>query len=255
MLGAGNLLPWNAFITSVDFFGNLYPTRHVEKVFFVAYMSSSIVVLIFVLSRGGWSKKLIYRLRMNWGFSMFVLSSMVPPTIDWLGRPKEAYAVTVASVVLCGLADGLIGGSLIGSAGKLPKEYIQAVFAGTASSGVLVSILRITTKASLPQTPQGLRISAHLYFIVTEIILMCCTVCCDFLYKLPIMEQHFKLLPVDDSLTCRPTFWGVARKIPWPIFGILSIYIVTLSVFPGFLAESLASKLLKDWYPFLLITV
>lgn len=69
------------------------------------------------------------------------------------------------------------------------------------------------------------------------------------------MEQHFKLLPVDDSLTCRPTFWGVARKIPWPIFGILSIYIVTLSVFPGFLAESLASKLLKDWYPFLLITV
>ncbi|KAF2318057.1 hypothetical protein GH714_041389 [Hevea brasiliensis] len=220
LLGAGNLLPWNAFITAVDYFGNLYPTRHVEKVFSVAYMSSSVVVLILVISRGGWSKKLTYRLRMNLGFSMFVLSSMVPPTIDWFGRPKGAYGVTVASVVVCGLADGLIGGSLIGSAGKLPKGYMQAVFAGTASSGVLVSILRIITKASLPQTP-----------------------------------KHFTLLPNDDSLTSRPTFWAVARKIRWPVFGILIIYVVTLSIFPGFIAESLASKLLEDWYPVLLITV
>ncbi|KAJ9163094.1 hypothetical protein P3X46_022802 [Hevea brasiliensis] len=255
LLGAGNLLPWNAFITAVDYFGNLYPTRHVEKVFSVAYMSSSVVVLILVISRGGWSKKLTYRLRMNLGFSMFVLSSMVPPTIDWFGRPKGAYGVTVASVVVCGLADGLIGGSLIGSAGKLPKGYMQAVFAGTASSGVLVSILRIITKASLPQTPQGLRTSAHFYFIVSTIILMCCTLCCNFLYKLPVMEQHFTLLPNDDSLTSRPTFWAVARKIRWPVFGILIIYVVTLSIFPGFIAESLASKLLEDWYPVLLITV
>jgi equilibrative nucleoside transporter 1/2/3 len=43
--------------------------------------------------------------------------------------------MTVAAVVICGLADGIVGGSLIGSAGKLPKQYMQAVFAGTASSG------------------------------------------------------------------------------------------------------------------------
>ncbi|GKA02869.1 retrotransposon protein, putative, ty1-copia subclass, partial [Tanacetum coccineum] len=43
----------------------------------------------------------------------------------------------VASVVICGLADGLIDGSLIGSAGKLPKEYMQAIFAGIASSACL----------------------------------------------------------------------------------------------------------------------
>lgn len=30
---------------------------------------------------------------------------------------------------------------------------------------------------------------------------------------------------------------------------------MTLSIFPGFIAENLESKILKDWYPILLITV
>ncbi|KAM3714113.1 hypothetical protein ACB098_01G310200 [Castanea mollissima] len=82
---------------------------------------------------------------------------------------------------------------------------MQAVFAGTASSGVLVSILRIMTKASFPQTPKGLRTSAHFYFIVGTIILICCILSCNLLYKLPVMQQHYKLLQVD-HLCSRPKF-------------------------------------------------
>ncbi|KAL9377170.1 hypothetical protein Peur_031290 [Populus x canadensis] len=67
------------------------------------------------------------------------------------------------------------------------------------------------------------------------------------------MEQRYKLAP-DDSLFPKPKFRAVARKIRWPDFGVLMIYIVTLSIFPGFIAEDLSSKLLKDWYPVLLIT-
>ncbi|KAJ0090512.1 hypothetical protein Patl1_13077 [Pistacia atlantica] len=259
LLGAGNLLPWNVFITAVDYFGSLYPARHVEKVFSVAYMTSSLLVLVLVVSRGGWSSKLNYGLRMNLGLSMFVLSLVVPPIIDraWSDSGTNgAYGVTVASVVICGLADGLIGGSLIGSAGKLPKEYMQAVFAGTASSGVLVSILRIVTKASLPQTSHGLRTSAHFYFIVSTVVMLCCCLGCYLLNKLPIMQHHYGLHSVsDDPLSSRQKFWTVARKIQWPAFGVLLTYIVTLSIFPGFIAENLESKLLQDWYPVLLITV
>ncbi|XVF48080.1 hypothetical protein PTKIN_Ptkin03bG0162300 [Pterospermum kingtungense] len=261
LLGAGNLLPWNAFITAVDYFGYLYPAKHVEKVFSVGYMSSSVLVLVVLMSSGCWSRKWTHRFRMNLGFSMFILSLMVAPTIDWAchsswskGKQNAAYFVTVAAVVICGLADGLIGGSLIGSAGKLPKQYMQAIFAGTASSGVLVSILRIITKASLPQTPQGLRASAHFYFIVSTTILLCCMLCCNLLYKLPVMQQHYRLLE-DDPFCSRPQFWSVARKLRWPTLGIFMIYVVTLSIFPGFIADSLESKLLRDWYPVLLITM
>ncbi|KAK8981320.1 hypothetical protein V6N11_059993 [Hibiscus sabdariffa] len=104
LLGAGNLLPRNAFITAVDYFGYLYPAKHVEKVFSVGYMSSSVLVLVVMMS--------------------------------------SAYFVTVAAVVICSSADGLIAGCLIGSAGKLPKQYMQAIFAGTASSGNTILMTR-----------------------------------------------------------------------------------------------------------------
>ncbi|XP_022755140.1 equilibrative nucleotide transporter 8-like [Durio zibethinus] len=261
LLGAGNLLPWNAFITAVDYFGYLYPDKHVEKVFSVGYMSSSLLVLVVMMSSGCCSRMFTHRFRMNMGFSMFILSLMVAPTIDWAWhsswskeRQDTTYFVTVAAVVICGLADGLIAGSLIGSAGKLPKQYMQAIFAGTASSGVLVSILRIITKASLPQTPQGLRASAHFYFIVSTTILLCCVLCSNLLYKLPVMQQHYRLHG-DDIFCSRTQFWTVARKVCWPALGILMIYVVTLSIFPGFIAENLESKLLQEWYPVLLITL
>ncbi|XP_021899277.1 equilibrative nucleotide transporter 8 [Carica papaya] len=258
LLGAGNLLPWNAFITAVDYFGSLYPSRHVEKVFSVAYLTSSVLLLLVMMSCG---RKLIsYRLRMNLGFSMFILSLMVPPAMDWASRNCRldgGFFLTVASVVICGVADGLIGGTLGGSAANLPKHYMQAVFAGTASSGVVVSILRIITKASLPQTPQGLRTSAHFYFIVTTTILLCCILCSNFLYKLPVMQQHYRQVSHahHTSSSTMPELWAVARKIKSPIVGILTIYVVTLSIFPGFIAEEMKSRLLQDWYPILLITV
>ncbi|KAB2076772.1 hypothetical protein ES319_A06G061800v1, partial [Gossypium barbadense] len=69
---------------------------------------------------------------------------------------------------------------------------------------LLVCILRIITKISLPQTPQDLQVSAHFYFILK-------------------------------------------RKVCWQAFGILMIYIVTLPIFPGFVAENMESKLIRDF--------
>ncbi|XP_010535863.1 PREDICTED: equilibrative nucleotide transporter 8 [Tarenaya hassleriana] len=260
LLGAGSLVPWNSLITAVDYFGYLYPEKHVEKTFTVAYMSCSVLVLFVMMSCGFCTTRLSYRLRMNLGFAMFIASVMASPIIDWTWKKGErdenvSYILTVGSVVLCGLADGLVGGSLIGSAGKLPKQYMQAVFAGTASSGVIVSVLRITTKASLPQTPQGLRASAHFYFIVSSTILFCCFLCNNLLYKLPVMQHHNKLLFRDEPLCSTTRIWEVGKKIRWPASAITMIYTVTLSIFPGFIAENLKSRLLQSWYPIMLITV
>lgn len=139
LLGAGNVLPWNALITAVDYFDYLYPSKHVEKAFSIAYMSSSLLVLLLMMSLT--RKEIGFRARLNMGFSMFAMCLMVNPIMDWTrwkkDTPTDRYAATIVSVVLCGLADGLVGGSLIGSAGKLPNQYMQAVFAGTACSGKL----------------------------------------------------------------------------------------------------------------------
>lgn len=69
------------------------------------------------------------------------------------------------------------------------------------------------------------------------------------------MQQHYTHL-VQDFLPCsRHKLRDVARTIKCPAFGIFAIYTVTLSIFPGFLAENLESSVFKDWYPILLITI
>ena len=43
LLGAAMLLPWNVYITAVDYFGLLFPDEHIDRVFSVVYMSVNIV--------------------------------------------------------------------------------------------------------------------------------------------------------------------------------------------------------------------
>eukprot|EP01018_Ginkgo_biloba_P010708 Gb_12127 [translate_table: standard] len=145
---------------------------------------------------------------------------------------------------------------------------------------VLVSILRILTKAALPQNAHGLRMSANLYFIVGTVIMALCLVCYNMSNRLPVIQYYngmkkqtkeSTLTLGNDSLSIQtdgisselydapekiqgPVFWHVWRKIRWLGFGILLIYVITLSIFPGYLTEDVHSRLLKDWYPILLIT-
>lgn len=85
---------------------------------------------------------------------------------------------------------------------------------------------------------------------------MCCIVCCNLLGKLPVMQQHFKFLQDDPSTsTSRLKLQDTVRKVKLPAFGILMIYAITLSIFPGFIAENLKSSFFRDWYPILLIAV
>ena len=79
-------------------------------------------------------------------------------------------------VAACGAADGAAQGALFGEAAALDPRYTQALVAGTAISGVVVSFLRISTKAILPDTPQGLRASANLYFFLAALTCAGCVV-------------------------------------------------------------------------------
>ncbi|KAF2594542.1 hypothetical protein F2Q70_00045193 [Brassica cretica] len=78
--------------------------------------------------------------------------------------------------------------------------------------GVLVSLLRILTKAVYPQDPDGLRKCVNLYFAVGIVVM-------------------------------------IVMRIKSHGFGSFSnlIYIVTLSIFPGYITEDVHSELLGDW--------
>ncbi|KAK3223297.1 hypothetical protein Dsin_010322 [Dipteronia sinensis] len=176
----------------------------------------------------------------------------------------DGFYVTVGAVALSGLADALVQGGLIGAAGELPDRYMQAIVAGTGCSGVLVSVLRILTKAVYPQDAHGLRKSANLYFGVGIVVMAICIVLYNVAHRLPIIKYHHDLKiqavneekEVEGSLTgavWRSNACDILGRVKWYGFGVFLIYIVTLSIFPGYITEDVSSLVLKDWYGIILI--
>lgn len=265
-LGTGYLLPWNAFITAVDYFSYLYPDASVDRVFSVAYMVVGVISLLFIVFYAHKSDSYI---RINVGLALFVVSLLVVPIMDVVyikGRVGiyDGFYVTTAAVALSGIADALVQGGIIGAAGQLPDRYMQAVVAGTAASGVLVSFLRIFTKAVYPQDTSGLRQSAILYFIVSIVVMIICVVFYNVAHRLPVIKYYNDLKKqakneqeekgVLTGALWRSALFDIVGRIKWYGFGILIIYVVTLSIFPGYITEDVHSQTLKDWYPILLLT-
>lgn len=267
-LGVGFLLPWNAFITAVDYFSYLYPDVAVDRIFAVVYMVVGLVFILVIIVF--FAHKYNACIRINLGLSLFVITLLVVPIMDLVyikGRVGlyTGFDVTAVAVALSGLADALMQGGLIGVAGELPERYMQAVIAGTGGSGVLVSFLRILTKAVYPQDPDGLRKSANLYFAVGIVVMVICSLFYNVAHRLPVMKYYddLKTQVLNEekrakvSLTgsvWRKTLWDIVGRVKSYGFGIVLIYIVTLSIFPGFITEDVHSETLKDWYPVLLIT-
>jgi len=137
-LGVGFLLPWNAFITAVDYFSYLYPSTAVDRIFAVIYMLVALVCLFVIVVF--YAHKSLASFRINLGLLLFVIALLVVPVLDlvYVKGQVGLYAgfdVTSAAVALSGLGDALMQGGLIGVAGEMPERYMQAVVAGTAGSG------------------------------------------------------------------------------------------------------------------------
>ncbi|XP_047963592.1 equilibrative nucleotide transporter 1 [Salvia hispanica] len=265
-LGAGYLLPWNAFITAVDYFSFLYPDASVDRVFAVVYMLLGLASVLIAIAFAHKSNAFV---RINAGYALFLLSLVVVPLMDvWYVEGRVgvygAYYVTVGVVGLCGVADGLVQGGVVGNAGELPERYMQAVVAGTAASGVLVSLLRVLTKAIYPQDASGLRKSANLYFIFSIVVMILNIIFYNVAHKLPVIKYYNDLKKVaaneekeqKGELTgklWRSTLWEIVGTVKWYGYGIMVIYVVTLCIFPGSITEDVHSDILKDWFPIVLI--
>lgn len=207
--------------------------------------------------------------RINIGLCLFVVSLLVVPVMDVFYVKGQVgvyvgFYVSVGAVGLAGVADALVQGGVIGAAGEMPERYMQAVVAGTAASGVLISILRIFTKAVYSQDEIGLRKSANLYFIVSIAVMIICIVLHNIAHRLPVIKHYndLKIQAVNNEkeekgvlaeAIWQSTLWDVVGTVKWYGIGTIVLYVVTLAIFPGYITEDVHSQVLKDWYPIILI--
>lgn len=48
-LGIGILAPWNAFIAAADYFSGVFPGRHMDRAFTLAYLPTCLLLLLIML--------------------------------------------------------------------------------------------------------------------------------------------------------------------------------------------------------------
>jgi equilibrative nucleoside transporter 1/2/3 len=123
--------------------------------------------------------------------------------------------------------------------------------------------MRVITKASYPHDTYGLRQSAILYFVVGIMVMIICIVCYNVAYRLPVVVYYKNLKRraqksevgggMTGSAAWRSTLWSIVGTVKWYGVGVVLIYGVTMSIFPGFITENVHSEALKDWYPIMLI--
>ena len=133
----------------MDYFGSesMYPDAHVDRLFGVLYFIPNLCALPLVLRFG---HVVSPRWRVRVGYFAFLVALVA-----------QALVVGLAPLCLCvaltGVADALAQGSLFGVVAPMPERYTQALMGGTSVAGLVVSLLRLVTKAAFPANDSGLR--------------------------------------------------------------------------------------------------
>ncbi|XP_076950251.1 equilibrative nucleotide transporter 3-like [Bidens hawaiensis] len=159
--------------------------------------------------------------------------------------------------------------------------YLQSFFAGLAASGVLTSGLRLITRAAFEKSSHGLRKGAMLFLAITTFFEFLCILLYAIVFaKLPIVKhyrakaaregsktvasdlaaagiqtEHNGTDDIDAKLTSRLSNKELLYKNIDYALDLFLIYVLSLSIFPGFLYENTGSHQLGSWYPLVLVAI
>ncbi|XP_012587257.1 PREDICTED: equilibrative nucleoside transporter 4 isoform X2 [Condylura cristata] len=168
LAGVGFLLPYNSFITDVDYLHHKYPGTSIVFDMSLTYI---LVALAAVLLNNALVERLSLHTRITAASAMCGCSSsletrLTPSTwLPWAPWPSAAQQ-----------------SSFYGYTGMLPKRYTQGVMTGESTAGVMISLSRILTKLLLPDE----RASTLIFFLVSVGLELLC-----FLLHLVVRRSRF----------------------------------------------------------------
>ncbi|XP_052479335.1 equilibrative nucleotide transporter 3 isoform X3 [Gossypium raimondii] len=179
-----------------------------------------------------------------------------------------------AIVAFFGVADACVQGGIVGDLSFMLPDFIQSFFAGLAASGALTSALRLITKAAFEMSNNGLRKGAMLFLAISTLFEFLCVLLYTYFFpKLPIVKYFRSKAALEGSKTVQADLAaaGIQTKddhheqnerlsnkqlfiqnIDYAL-DLFLIYVLTLSIFPGFLYENTGEHKLGTWYPLVLI--
>ncbi|GFP88942.1 equilibrative nucleotide transporter 3 [Phtheirospermum japonicum] len=280
-LGLGSLVSWNSMLTIGDYYYDLFPRYHPARVLTLVYQPFALTTIAILACN---EAKIDTRKRNLFGYVLFCLSTFGLLMIDLATSGKGGlgnYIGICVFVAAFGVADAFVQGGMVGDLAFMCPEFMQSFFAGLAASGALTSAMRLITKAAFDKTNNGLRKGAMLFLAISTFFEFICI----FLYalvfgKLPIVK-HFRkkaategsktvssdlvaagiqisdseTVKVEDAKHARLSNKALLRQNIDYALDLYLIYVLTLSIFPGFLYENTGTHQLGTWYAVVLIAM
>ncbi|XP_012991465.1 equilibrative nucleoside transporter 4 isoform X3 [Esox lucius] len=170
LAGVGFLLPYNSFITDVDYLHHKFKGTSIvfdmNLVYIIVALASAILNNILM-------ERLSLHTRITVGY-LFALGPLVFVAVFdvWLEcfTNRQAYILNLVSVGVVAFGCTVQQSSFYGYMGMLPKRYTQGVMTGESTAGVIISLSRIFTKLLISHE----RINTLIFFLVSISMEMLC---------------------------------------------------------------------------------
>ncbi|XP_068606392.1 equilibrative nucleoside transporter 4 [Brachionichthys hirsutus] len=182
LAGVGFLLPYNSFITDVDYLHHKFKGTSIVFDMSLTYI---LVALLAVILNNVLVERLSMHTRITVGY-IFALGPLVFVSVFdvWLTTftIRQAYIINLVSVGVVAFGCTVQQSSFYGYMGMLPKRYTQGVMTGESTAGVIISLSRIFTKLLITDE----RTNTLIFFLVSISMEMLC-----FLLHLLVRRSRF----------------------------------------------------------------
>ncbi|KAI3994847.1 hypothetical protein MKX01_037398 [Papaver californicum] len=280
LLGNGCLFSWNSMLTLEDYFVNVFPNYHPARVLTLVYQPFALGTLAILAY---YEAKINTRRRNLLGYFLFFMSSLVVLVLDLATSGRGAIGTYIGICItsgVFGVTDAHVQGGMVGDLSLMCPEFMQSFLAGMAASGALTSALRLITKAAFENSQNGLRKGAMLFFGISIVFELLCVLLYAYVFpKLPIVKHYRAKAASEGSKTVDLAAGGMktltgeqaAEEDPKNMerlsnkqllfqnrdyaITMFLIYVLTLSIFPGFLTEDTGKHSLGTWYALVLIAM
>ncbi|XP_037944695.1 equilibrative nucleoside transporter 1 [Teleopsis dalmanni] len=245
--GLGTLTPWNMFITAKSYFVDyklsthngtntthtVYASNFMQYISFASQIPNLIFnwLNVFVNLGGDLTKRIVYSILVE--IVLFIIT-VVLAMLDTASWPGTFFYITMITVIILNMANGIYQNTIYGMVATLPIKYTGAVVLGSNISGLFATIMQICSSYMF----SSLKTGAIYYFITAMLVLL---VCFDTYFALPLNKfyRYYESLREKDAnkksnvSVGKIPYWTVFKLAGPQLFNIFFTFFVTLSVFPA----------------------
>jgi len=261
--GVGTLMPWNIFINAKtqtlargdwqyllpDYFVHYKLGREYTNIessilpFFLQYLALAAQLPnvlfnwmnVFLQLSGNLTPRIVWTLLVE---ILVLILTIVLAMVETAGWPTLFFYLTLGSVVLLSMANGMYQNTVYGLAARLPFRYSGAVVLGSNLSGTIVALINLLC-ISLSPNPR----TAAIYYFITALFML--LACFDTYFALPLNRfyryhehlHHKSVVETQKSVILPTSYWDIFKKCAPQLLNICLVFGTTLSVFPAVLSD------------------